>query len=204
MQLPLHLFLALPLLSLTSAKVLGPWTIQALTRSCTPDGTACTYSPTLDADYHHRTRHSTTGRHDADSTTQTCSFTVAQSPTATRSSSSFTAVPWGDRLRVDVQWQQDGAVTLVVTDFVGVAYTVFGFRDDELVRGTVAGLRRRVRAYWVGTLADLEDSEGKDGWGLETREREEKEQRTWQVLGLLRCKTRPDTVVECIHSDWRR
>lgn len=204
MQLPLHLFLALPLLSLTSAKVLGPWTIQALTRSCTPDGTACTYSLTLDVDYHHHTRHSTTGRHDADSRTQTCSFTVAQSPTANKSSSSFTAVPCGDRLRVDGQWQQDSTVTLVVTDFVGGAYAVFEFQRDEMVRGTVAGLRRRAPAYWVGTLADLEDNENEDGWGLEMREKEEKEQRTWQVLGLLRCKTRPDAVVECSHSDWRR
>ncbi|KXX75286.1 hypothetical protein MMYC01_207973 [Madurella mycetomatis] len=145
---PCHLLLLLLLLfllrpSISSPQALGIITIHALTRSCDPSGSACTYGLTLDANY--TTTINTAGNITA------CSITVSSSSPASSSSphapanqTSFAAQQCGcgPRFRINGGWDSEGRFIMVVpTDTTRGVYAFFGYRSEELADRRIVGLR---------------------------------------------------------------
>ncbi|KAL2021505.1 hypothetical protein VTK56DRAFT_7138 [Thermocarpiscus australiensis] len=136
------LLLSVPHLS--SAAVVGSWTIQAFDRQCTPDGRACNYTLTLGTDYaaprtgmkDGRIDHRDIGEDDDDDPAAdpvTCAVTVEAtplSPLPANQTSFERDCGSGTGLRVTGTWNEVGTLVVVAVDAAQGTCASVGYRDD--------------------------------------------------------------------------
>ncbi|KAK4679281.1 hypothetical protein QC764_202810 [Podospora pseudoanserina] len=135
-------FLPLSLASLGAAEIVGQWTAWSLARTCTPEGSSCTYHlvlvPGPESDF------------------ITCDWTVdSTSNFKPAYQTNFAEAKCGDNLSLNGGWSSMGFITIVPTDKAANVYAFFGFTDAELADGQVASSRQRP-AYRVGTFGEKE------------------------------------------------
>jgi hypothetical protein len=180
--------------------VVGHWTINGLTRICSPADQQCKYSFGLD-------------EHTGRANMANCRLTVAGNP-----ESDFPSMHCDERFLVQGGWNVTGGpddhfITVVVTDLSMPAYAFFSFREKDFNENGVAESSMTRPAYTVGDFGpgpaesaeqwDESDSDGDDGDDDDDSDDESLVKRQdgdlgkMQISQLRRCEYHPPLDVFC-------